>query len=290
MSQIFTDISDAMADAVQNTGSGVVRIEGRRRLGSTGIAWRDGVIVAAHHSVNRNDVRIGLPDGSTANATVVGRDPRTDLAVLRTDAALAPLPQADGSNPLRVGNLVLAIGRPLEELRATIGVVSALDMRRMQGAIQTDVVMYPGFSGGPLVDASGVVQGMNTSGLARGASIAVATHSINAVVDTLLAHGHMRQGYLGVGVQPVRLSDDIAEQINQETGLMVSSVENGSPAAASMYQGDIIVAVDGEATPHIDALQLLLSGDRVGAAVPVRIVRGGTLQDVQVTIGEQPSS
>jgi S1-C subfamily serine protease len=158
----------------------------------------------------------------------------------------------------------------------------------MSGAIKTDVVMYPGFSGGPLVDASGKVQGMNTSGFMRGASITVSTETINGLIDALLEHGHVRQGYLGVGAQPVRLPSELAEKLGQETGLLLAMVESNSPAEkAGLFMGDTIVSLDGEPTPHLDALLSLLTGDRVGKNVMLKIVRGGQIQDVDVAIGEK---
>lgn len=291
MSEVFKNISNELADTVANAGSGVIRVEGRKRLAATGIAWQENIIVTADHVVRDEDLKVGLPNGEVVTATMVGRDRNTDIAVLRVETALAPLPLAGEGDALRVGNLVLAIGKPGNNLQSTLGVVSALGTGNMDGVIQTDVVMYPGFSGGPLVDASGKVQGMNTSGFRSGAAIAIATHKIQSVVETLLTHGKMRQGYLGVGAQPVRLAEDIAQQIDQETGLMIASIEVDSPAAsASMYQGDIIVAVDNEPTPHLDALLMLLSGDRVGKTVPVKVVRGGQLVDTEVTIGERAES
>lgn len=289
MSELFKQLSDALADTVSAAESGIIRVEGRRRLGATGMAWRDGIIVTAHHVLRRDEgIKVGLPGGDVVPATVVGRDRNTDLAVLRVDAELSPLALAGDDHPLRVGHLVLALGRPGQQVQATLGVVSAVGGGRMQGAIQTDVVMYPGFSGGPLVDAAGVVQGMNTSGLMRGASIAISTATVNHVVDTLIEHGHVRQGFLGVGAQPVRLPEALAEEIGQETGLLLASVEPDSPAeAAGLYMGDTITSLDGEATPHLDALLMLLTSDRVGKTMPVRVVRGGQVQELSVTIGEK---
>jgi S1-C subfamily serine protease len=149
-------------------------------------------------------------------------------------------------------------------------------------------VMYPGFSGGPLVDASGQVLGLNTSALLRGISMTVPLPTLRRVVETLVAHGRMRRGYLGIGIQPVRLPVDLAEQLGQETGLLVIEAHAGSPAErAGLFLGDTVVAVDGEAVAHHDALLALLSGDRVGSAVSVRIVRAGQIQELEVVIGER---
>jgi S1-C subfamily serine protease len=288
MSETLKNVSDSLADIVEAAARGTVRIEGRRRLAATGIIWRAGVIVAAHHTVRADRLRVGLPDGETVSATLAGRDKATDLAVLHIDAGPEPLPLAGDDDPPRVGQLVLALGRPGKNIQATLGVVSAAGGRWLRGAIQTDVVMYPGFSGGPLVDASGKVQGMNTSGFRRGISIAVATDTINRVVTALLEHGHVRQGYLGVGAQPVRLPAELAAELDQETGLLLASVEPGSPAAAAgLHLGDTLVALDDQPLAHLDALLVALSGERIGQSAPVKFIRGGQVQELNVTIGEK---
>jgi S1-C subfamily serine protease len=289
VSELFKNVSDALADTVEAASAGVVRVEGRRRLAASGIIWREGVIVAASHAVKRDDeVKVGTPSGEVMRATIAGRDKNTDIAVLRFESDLKPAALAGDHAALRVGHLVLALGRPGESVQATLGVVSAIGSGHMAGLIQTDVVMYPGFSGGPLVDASGKVQGMNTSGFMRGVSAAVSTTHVNRVVDVLLEHGRMKQGFLGVGAQPVRLPQTLAAELGPETGLMLASVESGSSAAdAGLYMGDTIVALDGEPTPHLDALLMLLGGDRVGQTVPVKVIRGGQIHEINVTIGEK---
>lgn len=298
MAQTLKAFSDALAATVEAAGPAVVRVEARRRLPGSGIIWSaDGVIVTAHHVVERDEnIGVGLPDGSTVAAELVGRDPTTDLAVLRVEATGLTSPTWTGLDDLQVGHLVLALGRPGRTVQATLGIVSALsenDWRTPMGGqvdryLQTDVVMYPGFSGGPLVDVSGRVLGVNTSALLRGVSLTLPTPTVRRVVGTLLAHGRMRRGYLGVGAQPVRLPAALGQQLGQETGLLLVSVEPDSPAErAGLLLGDTIVALDGQAVRHLDDLLALLSSDRIGRSVPVRIVRGGQMQELTVVIGER---
>ncbi|MFQ5436458.1 MAG: S1C family serine protease [Anaerolineae bacterium] len=296
---VLTELSTGLAAVVTNAGPAVVRVEARRRLPATGIVWSaDGVIVTAHHIVTRDDkIKVGLADGNTINATLVGRDQTTDLAILRTDASdLAPLTEAN-KNELGVGNLVLALGRPGKTVQATLGIVSALGSSWRTGMggmidryLQTDLVMYPGFSGGPLVDVSGNLVGLNTSALVRGVSVAVPTPTLARVADSLLAHGRVKRGYLGVSTQRVRLPDAARNELGQKRGLLIVSVESGSPAEqAGLTLGDTIVALaDGQVRSHDDLLTLL-TPDRVEQATPVKILRGGQVQTVDVTIGERPA-
>ncbi len=297
MSEVLSNLSDAMAAAVEAAGASVVRVEGRRRLPASGIVWSaDGVVVTAHHVVEEDsNIGIGLPDGKTATAKLVGRDPGADVAVLKLEANGLKPPAWVDAEALRVGHLVLALGRPGQTVMATMGIVSALrkDWRTPAGAafdhyLQTDVLMYPGFSGGPLIDVQGQALGLNSSALMRGVSLTIPTATLRKTVEALLAHGRVRRGYLGVGAQVARLPGPLAAQLGQETGLLLGSVEANSPAErAGLFMGDTIVALDNQPVRHLDDLLALLSGDRVGQAVPVRIVRGGQVQEVRVVIGEQ---
>lgn len=297
MADILQSLSDDLAAAVEAAGKSIVRVEGRRRQSASGIVWsEDGLIVTAHHVLERDEgVRVGLPNGEKVAAAVIGRDPTTDIAVLRAETSgLTPTSWLE-IGAVRVGHLVLALGRPDADVQATLGVISALDSEwrthaggRIDTYVQTDVVMYPGFSGGPLVSAGGAMIGMNSSALARGVSVTLPAATIRRVADTLATHGRVKRGYLGVSAQPVRLPDNIASSVGQETGLMLAAVEPDSPAASGgLLLGDVIVAMGGEAVRHMDDLLAALGGDRVGTAVPVRVVRGGQIQELQVTIGER---
>ncbi len=298
MTQILQDLSNELASTVQAAGPAIVRVEARRRLAASGIVWSaDGVIVTAHHVVQKEDnIKVGLPGGQTVSATLVGRDPSTDLAVLRADVQnLAPLTPSTAAQAMQVGHLVLALGRPGETVQATLGIISALgeSWRTPAGGLfdhylQTDVVMYPGFSGGPLVNAAGALLGLNTSALVQGISLTVPTATIQRVTDMLLKHGKIRRGYLGVSTQPVRLPAGLAQQIGQETGLLLVAVEPDSPAEqGGLLLGDTIVTLENSPVQQHDDLLALLSADRVGAKVSIRLVRGGQVQNVSVVVGER---
>ncbi len=294
---VLSDLSNALAAATENAGAGVVRVEARPRLPASGIVWSaDGVIVTAHHVVEQEEnIAIGLPDGKTTTAKLVGRDPTTDLAVLRAQSTNLTTRAWADSATLKVGHIVLALGRPEQNVMATLGVVSALGDAwrtpaggRLDRYLQTDVVMYPGFSGGPLVDANGQLIGLNTSALLRGVSITVPATTLRSVVETLLTKGRITRGYLGVGAQPVRLPDALAKQLSQETGLLTVSVEPGGPAEkAGFFMGDTLVALDKLPIRHLDDLLAALSGDRVGATVKASVVRGGQVRELSVVIGER---
>lgn len=296
MADVLRNLSSDLAETVEIAGASIVRVEARRRMPATGIVWSsDGIIVTSHHAVERDDnIKIGLPNGDMIDAALVGRDPSTDIAVLRASgAALTGATWAEFES-LRVGHLVLALGRPGKTVQATLGVISALGegwRTRAGGGIdhylQTDVVMYPGFSGGPLVSAGGVMLGMNSSALARGVSITLPAATVRGVVETLVTHGRVRRGFLGVKAQPVQLPTGIAAELGQETGLLLAGVEKDSPAErGGLLLGDTMVTFAGEPVRHMDDLLALLSGDRVGRAVAVRVVRGGQLHTVEVTVGE----
>ena len=294
---VLSDLSQTLAASVESAGVGVVRVEARPRFPASGIVWSsDGVIVTAHHIVEEDEnISIGLSDGRAVGAKLVGRDPTTDIAVLRAQVSgLATCAWAD-VNVLKVGHLVLALGRPGKTAMAALGVVSAFGEAwrtpaggKLDRYLQTDVVMYPGFSGGPLVDANGQFIGLNTSALLRGVSLTIPATTLKSVVETLLTKGRITRGYLGVGAQPVRLPDALAKQLGQETGLLLVSVEPDAPGGkAGLLLGDVIVAIAGDSVRHLDDLLAALSGDRVGTTVPVRIVRGGQLQEIKATIGER---
>jgi S1-C subfamily serine protease len=273
-------------------------VEGRERLPATGIVWdAEGLVLTAHHVVERDEnVKIGYQDGETVAAELLGRDPTTDLALLKTSRRGSDVPTWADAESLRVGHLALALGRPGANVRATLGIVAAMGnaWRTPAGGpvdryIQTDTVMYPGFSGGPLVDAQGRFVGLNSSSLLRGVSITVPAPTLQRVVGELLEHGSVRRAFLGVGAQPTRLPDPVAKELGQETGLLLVSVEPGSAAEqGGLFLGDTLVSLGGAPVRHMDDLFNGLNGDRIGKPLDVRILRGGQLMELTVSPAAHP--
>lgn len=298
MTTALTALSDQLAEIVAQASAGVVRVEARRRMPASGIVWStDGHIITAHHVVQRDEkIQVGLPTGETVAATLVGRDPSTDLAVLKAEASgLTPFTEVS-KDKRGVGQLALALGRPGQSVQATLGIISALggEWRTPHGGqieryLQTDVVMYPGFSGGPLVSAGGELIGLNSSALLPGHSIAVPVPTLARVAEALLAHGRMRRGYLGISTQRVRLPESLVASLGQKRGLLVVSVEAGSTAEqAGLTLGDTLITFNGQTIQRHEDLVAQLAGDAVGQSVLVRIVRGGQVQEMSVVVGERP--
>ena len=291
------ELSDGLANVVKAADPAVVRVEARRHVPASGIVWSaDGLILTADHALRRDeDIRVGLGDGQVLEATLIGRDPTTDLALLQVAATGLSTLEAAGEDEMSVGHIVLALARPGRTVQATFGIVSGLGegwRTRMGGQIdrylQTDVVMYPGFSGGPLLGGNGHLLGLNTSGLGQGVSLTIPVATISRVVESLRAHGRVRRGYLGVSTQRVRLPDDSAESLGQKSGLLVISVESGSPAAeGGMTLGDTIVALGGRPVSRHEDLLVALAGDVAGQKEIVKVLRGGAVQELTIKVGER---
>jgi S1-C subfamily serine protease len=297
MADVLAQLSKDMAALVAASEPLVVRVEARRRVPASGVAWtQPGLIVTAHHVVEQEeDIGVVGADGTRLNAELVGRDPSTDLAVLRVNDAGGPAADWAEAESVKVGHLVLAVGRPGRTLQATLGIVSALgDAWRspMGGQIdrylQTDVVMYPGFSGGALVGADGRIIGINTSALVRGISLTLPTPTVTRVVTDLVEHGRVRRGYLGVSAQAVQLPDEHAKAADQDTGLLLASVEPGGPAAeAGFLLGDTLLKLDGQPLRHLDDLLSALA-DRAGKKASLHFLRAGEIADREITVGDRP--
>ena len=296
---VLESLSNDLAGAVDRAGQSVVAIHARRRIPASGIHWRPGIIVAAHHTIQRDEeITVSLADGSSVAATLVGRDPTTDLAVLKVDEAKVPVASFAESSGLRVGALVLALGRPGSAITASLGVVSAIggEWRTWHGGtidrfVRLDVSIYDGFSGGPLIDAGGRVLGLNTSGLSRGAALAIPAETVNRVVDQLLKSGRVARGYLGLGMQAVRLPAALVEKhrMPNDVGLMVVSAEPGGPGdRAGILIGDVLIALGDALVSDPAELLAFLGGDQIGKQVSAKLIRAGEPTTISITVGERP--
>ncbi len=288
------EISDALAATVEAAASGIVEVRARRGKSATGIAWdKDHVLTSIHAIDNKDDVTVIFGEKSVP-ATLVGHDVGTDLALLKAEGhGATPVPRGSSAD-LRPGELVLAVGRP-GELQATFGAVVSTKSRQrgwrgggLDGLVRTDARLYQGFSGGPLLDASGVVVGVNSWYYGRGETKSMPVETVTRIVDSLLKHGRVPQPYLGIGTQPIYLSDDVREKTGHASGLMIISIEAGSPAAsAGVVQGDTVVGICDVAVTGMRDLFRALQGLEVGSKQKLKLVRSGEVKDLEVTVGER---
>ncbi len=299
MSQnVLVELSDALADAAEKAGKATVLVNARRRMPASGIAYASDLILTADHVVEREEgIKVILADGAEVSARVAGRDAGSDLAVLKLERSTNTVAEATKS-PARLGQIALALGRPSPDgIEASLGTVSAIGgpIRTGRGGmleryLRTDSISYPGFSGGPLVAADGTILGLNTSGLANGAAVTVPADIAWSIAGTLVQHGRIKRGYLGIRSQTVEIPEASQKALEREqaTGLLIVGVEKGSPAAkGGLIVGDILVGVAGEPILHHDELFTRLNGDVVGKSTPIDLIRGGQPQTLNVVIGEK---
>src|SRR3990172_7425639 len=291
-----------MADAVERAGKFTVLVEARRRFPASGILFAKDMILTADYFVERDeDIKVLLGDGMEFTARLAGRDPGTDLAVLKLDlpaGTASTTPAELAKTPARVGEFVMAIGRPSKNgIEASFGTINAIGgpVRTGRGGmlesyIQTDVVSYPGFSAGPLINGEGRVFGINTSGFHSGGAITIPADVALNTAETLAKYGKIKRGYLGIRSQTVNIPAEGQQQLNrkQETGLLIVGLEADSPAGkGGLMVGDILTGVAGAAIEHHDELFTRLSGDVVGKFTSLDVLRGGKLQAVDVVVGER---
>ena len=288
MSNELAALSHELAGAVEQAAHNVVAVHARPRFSSSGAFWRPGVVVTAEHTIRREEeITVTLPDGKNTPATLAGSDPGTDIAVLRVEG----VGQSPGTlaTAIAPGHLALSIGRSQDSgVNATMGIISAYsgEWRTWRGGrldhyIRLDLTLYPGSSGGLVINSAGEVIGIATSALSRIAGLAIPASTINRVVDDILARGRVTRGYLGVGLQPVELPD-------HHKGLIVLSLEPDGPAAkAGVLIGDILTALGGTPVGDTDDVQLALERHAVGSPAELDVLRGGEPRKVAIVVGER---
>lgn len=293
-------VGNAFAEAVERAAPGVVAVLGRKRLPGTGTVWETGdggtVVVTASHVVEREEqIAIRLADETEVPATLLGRDLSRDLAVLRAESdGLSPVAVAD--TEARVGTLAMALGRPfVTSIQASFGAVVFVGSfryrkHRTNRMIHADPTLYPGFSGGPLINAAGEVLGINTSGARQTGSVTIPAAQVNHVVRDIVEIGYVRAAWIGVTVQQVDLPPHVRQaHPDQETAVMIMSVEEGTPAAeAKLYVGDMLVSLDDQTLEDVTDLQHILSYEQIGKPLGYVAWRGDTRHQGSVTPVARP--
>jgi serine protease DegQ len=299
---VVFSFSQELAATAEQVGPSVVTVRARPHLPSSGIHWRKGVVVTAQHTVRREeDLSVLVDGGKRISARLVGRDPGTDLAVLKLDEDTGiSVAQIGDSSGMKLANIVLALGRSRAgNVVASAGIIGGLsgEWRTWRGGrvdqnIRLDLAFYPGFSGGPLVNAEGKILGMNTNGLGRGRAVTIPVSTVNRTIDELLEKGHIARPYLGLAMQPVAIPENLRGKLKSSPsgGLMVMHVEPGGPAdKAGIVMGDIIVELQGKPALDTDNIQELLLSTKIGQSAAVTVIRGGAAQQVSITTGERPA-
>ncbi len=297
MSNPLIDFSKGLTTAVEKGGASTILVDARKRYPASGIAYAEDLILTADHVISREDnIKVILPDGKTLEASIAGRDPGSDLALLRiAEKALTP---AKTSDEVKVGQLVLALGRPNSDgVQASWGIVASVHgparTQRggmLDGFIRSETTPYPGFSGGPLINAEGEVLGLNTSGLTHGSSLTIPVKVAWRIAESLAKHGSVKRGYLGVRTQPVEIPESSRKAIQREqrVGLLVLWLEENGPAqSGGLFVGDTIIAVGGQPVSDPDNLFSVLNSSTVGQPIAVEVLRGGKPETLNVTVGER---
>jgi serine protease Do len=297
MASELQNLSNELASTVERAAASIVAVHARRGIGSSGIAWRDNLILTSSEGVRAEEgIKLQLPDGRTATARLRGRDSGTDLAVLETDAGLHPL-EFTADTAIKAGQLALAVGRTANTGPiASFGIVSGVsgEWKTWRGGkldpfVRLDISAYPTLSGGAALDVAGNLIGLVSTGLSRSSVFAVTRATIDRIAGKLSQQGYFSRGFLGVALQPVALPPEIKEKAAQDTGIMLVGVEPDGPAAiGGLILGDVLVAGDAQSLPQPEALAELLERTPAGQIVKFKTLRAGVLQDLDVRIGERP--
>ncbi len=295
----LTGLSEALVHLVAQASPGVVAVKAAPYRVVSGVSLREGLVAVADHTLRREDrVPVHGADGAQGTATILGRDPGVDLAFLKVEGLpLAPLKAREAAS-IRAGTLAAIVGLTIDAgPSASLGIIGAAGPARrtwrggtLDSFLRLDVNVYPSQSGAAVVDAEGALIGLATPGLLRHSAVAVPVATLNRVADELLRQGRIRQGYLGVGLQPVGIPASLREKagVDQESGLMVLSVEPESPAErAGLQLGDILLSLHGRSIEDVDDVQAALRGDAVGSTAAVALLRGGERIQTQLTISER---
>jgi S1-C subfamily serine protease len=301
MSEALIELSNALAAATERASAYTVAVHTGPRGSSSGVIWRAGIIVTADHALRSDEeIRVTLPDQRVVSASLVGRDATTDLAVLKCTEATSPVPAFGDAAALAAGHLTLVVGRTRASgpVAALSAVSLAVAQRRHWGGatlspyIRLDVGLQPTAVGGAVVDARGSVVGIASPKFARFGAIAIPAATVNRVIDVLLSKGHIPRGYLGVGLQPVRLPADLSQRTHRKgkTATIVLDVALDGPAhKAGILIGDLLLSLDGHEVLHPGDVHSILSSESVGKTFVAQLLRGGELRDLRIGVTERPN-
>ncbi len=297
MASSLVSFSNELASLVESSAAHVVAVHGRPRFNSSGVHWSPGVVVTAEHTIRRDeDIFVTTGAGTRLPAEVAGRDPGTDLAVLRVaDLSIPIAPRSDDTGH-RAGSLIVVAGRNKDSANAGIGVISSVGGPsqtwrggKLDQVIRLDLALHPVAAGGAVVDAAGKLIGIATPVLSRAAAFAVPNATVERVVQALLAHGRLPQGYLGAGLQPIQLPEHLTKGLGLTIsgGLMTVSVDQDAPAGkAGLTIGDVLLELNGQSVDRPESVRPLLA-ESVGKIISARIMRGGTLVNLEIAVTER---
>jgi S1-C subfamily serine protease len=300
MGNELVNLSNELAGAVERAAAGVVAVFARPHIGSSGVVWRQNLILTSSQGIRTEDgIKVLFADGRTTEARLRGRDHGTDLALLEADTGNAkPLELVADAN-LKAGQLVLAVGRTADTGPiASFGIVSGVSGEwqswrrgKLNPFVRLDVSVYPTSSGGAAVDASGNIIGLVSTGLSRTSVLAVTRSTIDRVAQKLHEKGYVSHGFLGITIQPVALPRDLKEklQLDQDTGIMLLGLDPDGPGAkGGLMIGDVLLSAGGEALKNPETLAEVLDGTTAGDALNIRVLRVGAVLELKVHAGERP--
>jgi S1-C subfamily serine protease len=299
METVLSSFSNELTNLVQRISPSVVAVHARRHFPSSGLHWGQDLVVTADHTIAREeDIRVTLPDGKSVTASLLGRDPGADLAVLKVPG-LGPAAALNTQEKPVLGEFALVVGRsPDSGANASLGIIGAASGPwrtwrggRLEHYIRLDAMLYPNSSGGAVVNSRGSILGIATSALSRVAGLAISAPDITQITKQLLEKGYVPQGYLGVGVYPVAIPDNLKSKLSPEnaTGILILNVEKGSPAErAGVLLGDVLISLDSTPIGKIEDLQTFCASGVIGKSVNARLIRAGALIEKSIVAGERP--
>jgi serine protease Do len=298
MANDLLNLSNNLAETVERASASIVAVHARRGIGSSGIFWRDNLILTSSEGVRAEEgIKVALPDGRVTTARLRGRDPGTDLAVLEIDASGLPTLDFVDDAALKAGQIALAVGRTANTGPiASFGIISGVsgEWKTWRGGkldpfVRLDISAYPTLSGGAALSADGNLIGLVSTGLSRSSVFAITRSAIDRIAGKLSQHGYVSRGFLGVALQAVALPPSIKEALGQDAGIMLLAIEPEGPAAVGgLILGDVLVASDAQPLAQPEALAEFLERTPAGQVVKFKVLRAGVLQDLDVRIGERP--